>query len=71
MTAAEITSALATRKTVRITYFRKSMLHRVDIVLGDAVIDNLVTTANEDLAEGYARSAARVLGLDITREDVP
>jgi hypothetical protein len=70
MTAAEVTSALSTRKAVRVTFSRKTLLHRVDLMVGDTVTDTIVITANEDLAEGYAQSAARILGLDVTRLDV-
>lgn len=71
MTAAQITSVLATRKTVRIAYSRATMIYSVDVVLGDAVLDHLTLTTNEDLAEGYARSASHLLGLDVTRLDTP
>jgi hypothetical protein len=71
MTALEVTSALSTRKAVRITFARKTLLHRVDIVVGDEVTNTIVITANEDLAEGYAQGGARILGLDVTRLDVP
>lgn len=71
MTAPEVTSALSTRKAVRVTFSRKTLLHRVDLVVGDDVTDTIVITSNEDLAEGYAKGAARILGLDVTRLDVP
>lgn len=71
MKPADVTSALATRKTVRVTFSRKTLLHRVDLMVGDDVTDTVVITSNEDLAEGYAQCAARILGLDIARLDVP
>jgi hypothetical protein len=71
MTAPEVTAALSTRKTVRVTFSRKTFLHRVDLVVGDEVTDTIVITTSEDLAEGYAQGVARILGLDVTRQDVP
>lgn len=71
MTAVEVTSALGTRKTVRITYSRSTDLHRVDIALGQTLTEpllaNLVTA---ELAEVFAERAAYALGLDVTRVDV-
>lgn len=58
-------------KTVRITYFLAMTLHRVDIMAGDEVCDHITVTGNEDLAEGYARGVARILGVDIERVDMP
>lgn len=55
---------------VKLTFNRKTLLYRVDIVVDD-LADNLVITSNADLAEGCARGAARVLSLDVTRVDVP
>lgn len=71
MTAAEVTSALGIRKTVRITYNRTTDLYRVDVAVGRALLDVVrVGIVREALAESYATSAAHILGVDITREDV-
>jgi hypothetical protein len=73
MNAADVTSALATRKTVRITYSRNLDTYRVDIVRGDDILETIREgVLAEDLAELYATTAARYRdGLDITRLDVP
>lgn len=55
---------------VRIIFNRKTLLHRVEVVV-DGGADTLVITSNADLAEGYAQGAARILRFDVTREDVP
>jgi hypothetical protein len=72
MKPADVRSALATRRTVRITYVRSSDSYRVDVVSGDTVIDYLLgDLVTEELAEVFAGATAHALGLDITRLDVP
>lgn len=77
MKAAEVASALGTRKTVRITYQRSTETYRVDLCLGRTVLsalDDEIT--DEGKAETRAAFAALLFGhdttrLDVTREDVP
>jgi hypothetical protein len=72
MSPAQVASALATRKTVRITYHRGSDTHSVEVVLGGTVLDTIRTgVIIEDLAEHYAADVAFGLGLPIARVDVP
>jgi hypothetical protein len=67
-----IADALSARRTVRVTYCRSRDDYRVDVACGDdvaiAVAAGIVT---ESRAEGCAAVAARVIGLDVTRVDVP
>ena len=70
MTAAQINSALATRRTVRITYSRASDDYRVDVRQGDRIALIVATgITSERNAEGRAQCAARRFDLDVTRLD--
>lgn len=72
MTAAQITSALGARRTVRVTYSRTTDLYRVDVCGGDRPDFPLTAGfADERDAERYAQRAAQLLGRDVTRLDVP
>lgn len=75
-----VLSALAGRRTVRITYRRAADEFSVAVRQGDEVIERIVTVctgkhfdteAAEAIAEREAASAARCRGLDISRVDVP
>lgn len=71
MTTAEVTSALAGRKTVRVTYSRSAENYRVDLRLGEKIIIIIATGIDtEKRAEGRAAIAAALHEVDITRRDV-
>lgn len=70
MTAAQITSALGARRTMRVTYSRTSGTYRVDIRQGDRITAIIATgITSERNAEGRAQCAARLFDLDVTRLD--
>lgn len=80
MTPVQVASALAARRTVRITYHRNDDSFNLDVVQGEQVIDCLCRAVPSDRwnledTEAYmeceAASAARCRGLDISRVDVP
>lgn len=74
MNAQQVQSALAARKTVRITYSRTTDQFRVDIVLGDEILDGELGWGpgdEEGFAEEWAAVFARMYDLPITRVDVP
>lgn len=70
-----VTDALSTRRTVRLTYFRRADRYTIDVVCGDdvlseqAVIDGRVLGADE-LAESWATRLATAMRLDVSRVDV-
>jgi CRISPR/Cas system-associated protein Cas7 (RAMP superfamily) len=71
MTAAQINSALATRRVVRIAYSRDTDRYRVDVVLGANIQYTIaIGLADEVTAEAFATNAAQAFGLDVTRLDV-
>lgn len=72
MKPADVTSALATRKTVRVTYVRSTDSYSVDVVTGDDVDYERLGWAgvSEDRAEEWATIFARIYRLDISRVDV-
>lgn len=72
MTAAQITSALGARRTVRVTYSRTNDEYRVDIRQGDRITMVVATgLTSERNAEGRAACAARLFDLEVSRLDVP
>jgi hypothetical protein len=76
MTAAEVNSALANRRSVQIAYSRSDRVHRIAVVVGSDVELALAnvegdTESSSELAEVVATHAARHFGLDVTRVDVP
>jgi hypothetical protein len=72
MKPADVTSVLATRRTVRITYSRATELHTVAVVQGDEVLETIREgVIIPELAERYAATAAATRGLDIASLDVP
>jgi hypothetical protein len=75
-----VQSALAGRRTVRITYHRNDDSFNLDVVQGEWVIDCLCRVVPSDrwnledveaYVEREAASAARCRGLDVSRVDVP
>ncbi|HZE01406.1 MAG TPA: hypothetical protein VE155_06535 [Pseudonocardiaceae bacterium] len=75
MTTAEVSSALGTRRTVRIQYCASLESYYVFLALGDRVISALAYISlgdfSEELAETSAAAAARLYDVDITRVDIP
>jgi hypothetical protein len=72
MKPADVTSALATRRTVRITYVRSTDSYSVDVTNGDDVDYERLGWAgvSEARAEEWAAIFARIYRLDISRVDV-
>jgi hypothetical protein len=73
MTAVDVASALATRRTIRITYSRGLDAHRVEIAIGD-LAESFVAQVRGDegeLAECIANAIATDCNLDVTRVDGP
>lgn len=72
MTPTQVTSALATRRTVRIAYHRAADTHDVDVVLGEQVDCTIARgITSEHRAEQLATDAGRLFDLDTTRIDLP
>lgn len=74
MTAQEVTTALGTRRTVRIQYSRGCDTYYVSLAQGDRVTGVVAYISQgefaEDVAEKVATLVADRYGLDITRLDV-
>lgn len=74
-TATLVRSALATRRTVRITYRRSTDWHYITVVQGEQPLTNYLPAPfavwPEAHAEQIARELANRLGLDVSRQDVP
>jgi hypothetical protein len=78
MKPADVTSALAARRTVRVTYSRSADTYTVSFNHGDQVVRVLATIhggydldAAADLATTVARKVAQRGSLDVTEVDVP
>jgi hypothetical protein len=70
MTHAEVTAALASRLTMRVTYHRRRDMFTVAISLGDAPVNAPLWLASETDAEQWAEFFAHLHNLDITHLDV-
>jgi hypothetical protein len=80
MKPADVTSALATRRTVRLTYWRSTDTYTITVNLGEQVTQELVTIHGghgdgisdaADLADNLAAVIASRRGLDVTSVDLP
>lgn len=71
MLASQITSALATRRTVRVTYHRSTETSDVDVVLGEQVEFTIARgITDESRADRLGSDAAHLFDLDVSRLDV-
>lgn len=78
MKPADVISALATRRTVRVTYSRSADTYTITVNLGEQIVRVLATIhggydldAAAELATAIARKAAQQGSLDVTERDVP
>jgi hypothetical protein len=80
MKPADVTSALAARKTVRLTYWRSTDTYTITVNLGEQVAQELVTICGGHgdgvsdaayLADSLAARIASRRGLDVTSVDLP
>jgi hypothetical protein len=66
-----VSSALRSRRTVRIWHFRDSGLFLIGLAQGDDPISPLSGTNNPDLADDIADRLARQYDVEISRLDLP